>query len=189
MGHMNTTHSPGHSRLHLILALAAGLSCAGLGLAQTTTVTTTREVRPGSVELKHVDRDFFEKAAKASMSEVEISRVAAMRSTNPDVKQFAQMMIADHGGASDELALVASSKGVSLPAKDMHPNRWEKHDAKDFDKDYINKMVSDHEDVVKLFEKQAKDGNDPEAVAFARKYLPKLQHHLQAATDLKRMLK
>jgi putative membrane protein len=105
------------------------------------------------------------------------------------VRRFAQMMIEDHQAAGEELATLASAKGVSIPAKEAAPSRWEKHDAKDFDRDYINKMVSDHEDIVKRFEKEAKDGTDPEAVAFARKYLPKLQAHLQHAADLKKSFK
>jgi putative membrane protein len=165
---------------------------AAVGFSQTTVRDPNppaRDVRGGAVELKRNDREFFEKAAKASMSEVEISRVAATRSSNPEVRSFAQMMIEDHQAASEELAALASAKGVSIPAKEASPSKWEKHDAKDFDRDYINKMVSDHEDVVKLFEKQAKDGNDADSVAFARKYLPKLQQHLQHASDLKRAYK
>ena len=138
--------------------------------------------------LKKADRDFLEKSAKASMSEVQISRVAASRTTNPDVKRFAQMMVDDHENAAEQLAALASGRGVSLPAKDPHPDKWEKRDAKNFDKEYLDKMVSDHEDVVKLFEKQSKNGEDAETVAFARKHLPKMQEHLQHALDLKRML-
>ena len=120
------------------------------------------------------------------MSEVAISRVAAQRTSNPEVRKFAQMMIEDHERATDELGALASTRGFSLPAKDPHPDKWEKRDAKNFDKEYIDKMVSDHEGIVKLFAKEAKDGDDAEA--FARKYLPRLQEHLQHATDLKRAL-
>jgi putative membrane protein len=189
---MKTNYSKSGVRLHIFGAslLAASLTAAGFGqTAVRDPNPPVREVRGGAVELKRHDRDFFQKAAKTSMEEVEISRIAAARSSNPEVRRFAGMMIEDHQAAGDELATLASSKGVSLPAKDTTPSRWEKRDAKNFDRDYINKMVSDHEDVVKLFEKQAKDGNDADAVAFARKYLPKLQQHLQHATDLKRAFK
>lgn len=165
-------------------------------MAQTTvredrTVPVTRDGRvvdTSDVPLKHADREFVEKAAKASMSEVQISRVAAERTTNPEVRRFAQMMIDDHQSASEQLATLASSRGIALPAKDPNPDRWEKRDAKSFDKDYIDKMVSDHEDVVKLFERQANKGEDAVTVAFARKHLAKMQQHLQQALDLKRML-
>ncbi len=50
-------------------------------------------------------------------------------------------------------------------------------------------MVSDHEDTVKLFEKQARDGEDAALVEFARKHLSRLQHHLQQASDLHKLMK
>jgi putative membrane protein len=151
------------------------------------TVTTRTTTKPA---LKRADKDFFEKAAKAGMEEVEISRVAAQRSTNPEVKRLADMIIADHQAANDELATLAAACGVALPAKDIAPeNKWAKHDAGSFDKDYLDKMVNAHEDAVKLFDREARNGDDAEAVAFARKHLPAMQHHLQAALDLKRALK
>jgi putative membrane protein len=141
-------------------------------------------VRP----IERSDRAFVEKAAKASMSEIAISRVAAARTSNPEVRRFAQTMIQDHEAAIDQLTGLATARGVSLPAKDPRPEKWEKRDAKTFDKDYLEQMIDDHEDVVRLFEKHAKDGEDADTVAYARKHLPKMQQHLQHAIDLKRAL-
>ncbi len=185
---------------HGLITISRTMSCALLGsmmstglLAQTRVadpVPPVREVRVVETvrPLKKHDRDFMEKAAKTSMSEVAISRVAAARTSNPSVRSFAQSMIEDHERANEELSSLAAARGISLPAKDPHPDKWEKRDAKDFDKDYLEKMVADHEDVVKLFAKQAKDGDDAEALAFARKHLPRMQAHLQHALDLKRAL-
>lgn len=176
----------------LAISLLAAAIPAGLGAQTTTRVVDTpgRDVRVVETvrPLKKDDRAFMEKAAKASMSEVAISRVAAARTSNPDVRRFAQSMIDDHDRANEELSSLAAARGISLPAKDPHPDKWEKRDAKDFDKEYLEKMISDHEDVVKLFAKHAKDGDDAEAVAFARKHLPRMQAHLQHAIDLKRAL-
>jgi putative membrane protein len=166
-------------------------------LAQGTTTVRDDRVLPPARDvrvvdtarpLKRGDRDFMEKAAKASMSEVAISRVAAARTSNAEVRRFAQMMIEDHEAAIEQLSGLASSYGVSLPAKDPHPEKWEKRDAKNFDREYLDQMVDDHENVVKLFEKHAKDGEDVGTVAYARKHLPKMQQHLQHALDLKRAL-
>lgn len=174
------------------LVAGAGLACLMLGVAEAAQPAVRTDangvvVRPA---LKRADRDFFEKAAKAGMEEVQISRVAAQRSSNPNVKQLAQMIIADHEGANQELASLAANKNVALPAKDEAPtDKWAKHKADDFDRDYLDKMVNAHEDAVKLFDRQARNGEDPEAVAFARQYLPALQHHLQQALDLKKALK
>lgn len=153
-------------------------------------VPRSRDVRvvDAARPLDSSDRDFMEKAAKASMAEVAISRVAAARTSNPEVRRFAQEMVEDHETAIEQLGVVASARGVSLPAKDPRPEKWEKRDAKNFDRQYLDQMIDDHKNVVKLFEKQARDGKDADTVAYARKHLPKMQQHLQHAIDLKRAL-
>src|SRR4051812_45129774 len=105
---MNTTPS---SRPAIYLRATAGLAAAMIGVTAfaastqstvrhddgvVTTTTTTRDI-------KRADRDFFTKAAKAGMEEVEISRVAAERTTNPDVRKLAQMIVEDHTAANEEL--------------------------------------------------------------------------------------
>jgi ABC-type Fe3+/spermidine/putrescine transport system ATPase subunit len=65
---------------------------------------------------------------------------------------------------------------------------WEKRDAKNFDREYLEQMVDDHESMAKLLANHAKDGDDADTVAYARKHLPKIQQHLQHAIDLKRVL-
>ena len=170
-------------------ALLLAASFPALTVAREKPVRVVAAARVDRVDVSRSDRDFLEKAAKSGMEEVRISRVAAQRTTNPDVKRLAERIISDHENAGEALTALAASRGVALPAKDMNPNRWEKRDAKNFDLDYIDKMISDHENAVKLFEKQANNGDDNEAVALARKYLPKMQHHLQQAKDLKRVLK
>jgi len=169
----------------LVLTLGVGVLVPVAASGQEVPVLNER----GSVtDPKRADREFMEKAAKMSMSEAAISRVAVARTTNPEVRRFAQMMVQDHESAMKHLTELASTRGVALPAKDPTPEKWEKRDAKDFDKAYLDQMIDDHEKAVKLFEKQAKVGHETETVAFARKQLPKLQHHLQQAIDLKRAL-
>jgi len=140
--------------------------------------------------IKHADKSFIEKAAKAGVAEVDISRVAAERTSSSQVRDFAQMLVADHQRANDALASIAESKAVHLPAKDAEvTEKWTKKDAKDFDEDYIEKMISAHKDAVELFENEANKGEDAETKAFARATLPKLQHHLEMALDLKKTVK
>jgi putative membrane protein len=143
-----------------------------------------------SPTLSHGDKSFLEKAAKSGMEEVDISRAVVERTTNPDVKAFAQMMVDDHSAANSAVASLAGSKGVELPAKDMDDMaKWTKKSASSLDADYISKMVSDHEDAVKLFQKESDKGTDMDTKSFARDTLPKLQHHLEMAMDLKTKVK
>jgi putative membrane protein len=141
-------------------------------------------------DLKHSDKSFIEKAAKAGAEEVDISLIVVDRTMNPMVKEFAQMIVTDHTGANEALAAIAASKGVQLPPKDPDAtDKWAKKTGKDFDEDYINKMIAAHKDAVELFQKEADKGDDPQVKAFARDTLPKLQHHLAMAMDLKKTLK
>ncbi|MEO7412999.1 MAG: DUF4142 domain-containing protein [Opitutaceae bacterium] len=171
-------------------SLIALLPC-GLWAASNDTIRADK--RPVAVDnrpaLKQVDKHFLDNAVKASMEEAEISRVALERTSNPRVREFAQMILGDHLKTNDALALIAANRGVAVPAKNNDASAWAKKDGKNFDKDYIDKMVSSHEDTVKLFQKEAIEGEDAEAVAFARKMLPRLQQHLEQAADLKRLMK
>lgn len=186
----------------LSLRAAAGLAAAlalSTAFAQRPVREETKPVRddvrvvrtPATepVKLKNPDRHFVEKVTRGSMEEADVSRVAVERTANPRVKAFAEAMLADHDAMAKELAAIVADKGVAVPAKENFGERWLKHDAKSFDVDYLKKMVSDHEETLKLFQKQARDGHDPDLVAFARKHLPALQHHLQEASDLHKMMK
>jgi putative membrane protein len=139
-------------------------------------------------KVSHSDKSFFEKAAKSGAEEVAVSRAALPHLTNAQAKEFAQMMVTDHTGTNDELKALAAKKGVELPAKQRDTDKWSKT-KKDYDADYIKKMVSDHEDAVDLFTKTSKSADDAEVQAFATKTLPTLQHHLTLAKDIKAALK
>ena len=146
--------------------------------------TTTHDT-----ELSHIDKSFTEKAAKGGAMEVAISQVAVQRSTNPQVKAFAEKMVEEHTSANESLMSIASATNVKLPEKEVDTDKWTKKDASEFDKDYVDKMVSDHKETVELFQKEADKGKDAELTAFARKTLPTIQEHLEHAEDLQRSLK
>jgi putative membrane protein len=165
----------------LSLGLAGGLS------AQTRSNTDTYGDKARAA-LNHSDRDFVGDAAKAGMEEVAISQIALTKTTNPQVKEFAQMMVDEHSAANKTLSALALAKGLKLPAA-PEVDRWVKKSAQEFDKDYMEKMVEDHQEAVKRFEKQSKNGSDPELTSFAAQTLPKLQHHLARAKELKAAVK
>jgi hypothetical protein len=69
----------------------------------------------GASSLSSSDRNFIMKAAQGGMAEVELGQLASQRASDPQVKQFAERMVADHGKANDQLKQIASSKNVTLP--------------------------------------------------------------------------
>lgn len=177
------------------LLVSAASFCTALSAQSTApsnaATAPTVERRSTDVKLHHGDRSFFDKAAKSGMKEVAVSQAALPNLTNPQVKNFAQMMVTDHSGANTELMALASAKGVMLPATEKKDEKltekWTKK-VKNADEEYMEEMVSDHKDAVDLFEKAAKS-EDHEIAAFAQKTLPTLQHHLTMAQDLKKAVK
>lgn len=140
-------------------------------------------------KLDSADRKFVEKAAIDGMAEVELGKLAQQKAASDQVKQFASRMVEDHSKANDELKQIASTKGLQLPTaldkghqKDMED--LGKRSGADFDKKYMDHMVSEHKKDVSMFEKEAKSGKDAELKAFAAKTLPKLQEHMKLAQSV-----
>jgi putative membrane protein len=144
-----------------------------------------------ATQVKHHDRGFLEKAARAGMQEVMISQSVMGTLVNPAVRDLANMMVTDHTALDKDLRALALSKGVVLEDWDAKKNaklseKWSEKSG-DVDKKYLHQMIEDHEDAVKLFEKAAKS-DDADIAAFAQKTLPALMHHLSMAKDLKKSL-
>lgn len=167
----------------VILALTM---CASNGFAQDTMKSDSKMQTSGK---KNSDSKFMMMAAMSDMNEISASNAALSKSSNEEVKKFAQMMVDDHTKASEELKPIAMSKNVMLPTDTdaKHKAAMEKMSAMSgdgFDKEYIKMMVKDHEKAVALFQKEADTGKDAEAKAFAAKTLPTLQGHLEMARSM-----
>jgi putative membrane protein len=180
------------SRLSTAAAVCAvgALAAANVAaVAQTTTMPppATSTASAARVDpLTRGDRKFIEEAAQGGMAEVEHGKLAAQRATHPQVKQFAERMVADHTKAHDELKTIAGARGVTPPTtvERKHHRQMEKLgklQAADFDHEYMKQMVDDHKKTVALFEKQAKSGKDGDLKSFAIKTLPTLKEHLAQA--------
>lgn len=191
--------------------LTAGLACAlalpAIGAAQSsaqppakpqTTKPETAKPKPSPHEGAHgtqasglsaADQAFVKEAAIGGMAEVDLGKLAASKASNPDVKQFGQRMVDDHGKANDELKGWASQKSVNLPAdidakhKAEHA-RLEKLSGDAFDRAYMASMVADHNKDVAAFERESKNAKDADLKAWAAKTLPTLQDHQKSAKEI-----
>lgn len=144
--------------------------------------------------LKDDDNDFAVKAANGGMLEMEVARLAREKAQSNDVKEFAAMMLKDHQMANEELKALAGRKNITLPARlgddeQKHVDELAKLSGAEFDKKYVDLMVDDHEEDVKLFKEVADDAKDADVKAFAAKTLPKLQQHLERITTIEKNMK
>jgi putative membrane protein len=141
--------------------------------------------------LSSADRTFVRDAAEGNMAEIADAQVAQGKSSAETTKQLAATIISDHTKANDELKRIADSKGVNLPSG---PSLMQKGanarlsatPAASFDSSYANHEISDHEEDIKAFRKEASSGSDPDLKAYAQEQLPTLEHHLEMAKALKK---
>lgn len=137
-------------------------------------------------KISHRDRRFVENAVRSNMAEYELGKLAEQHASSPEVKQFAERMVSDHGKAGEALREVAQHNGITLPDKPKHSETREmgklaKLTGTQFDRAYIDHMVKDHRKDVKEFQEQAQKAKDPEVKKIAEQMLPTLKEHLQMA--------
>jgi putative membrane protein len=134
------------------------------------------------------DQAFVKKAALGGMAEVATGQVAAQKGDNDQVKQFGQKMVTDHTKANDQLKQIATAQSLPIPDSDPKADKETKKldglSGAKFDKAYAKMQLKDHETTVKLFEKEANSGKDPQLKQFAADTLPVLQGHMQMATQM-----
>ncbi len=172
--------------LTLSLGAAVGLPAA---VAQTAGSSDSAIAAKTSAGLTAADTTFMEKAAIGGMAEAELGQLAVQKASNPDVRQFGQRMVDDHGKANGQLKQVVAEEHTRLPqalsAKDKAiKDALEKLSGDDFDRAYMKDMVQDHRQDVAEFERESKSAHDPAVKSFATQTLPTLRQHLKEAARI-----
>ena len=157
------------------LALAAGLS--GLALAQES--------------VGHWDKNFLTSAVELDYTEIRGCDLALKKSTDPDVRDYAQKIIDAHHAMSEELKQLAAKKNVVIPTEPSLLQRGKleilnRFNTLSFDKNYASMIgVAVHQDLIELFEKTKTKSRDADIKQFAASQLPVLQSHLADGNELK----
>ncbi|MDB5061541.1 MAG: hypothetical protein JWP67_1384 [Mucilaginibacter sp.] len=163
----------------------------------TTTTAATGAAATGSatgIAVDEKDAKFATDVANAGMAEVALGKIAAEKATNPQVKDFANMMVTDHGKANEELMAIAKKKNITLPAAPDQEHQKKAADlsaksGKEFDKDYVDAMVDGHKKAASLLEDGSKNCKDTELMAFATKTLPVVKAHLAKIEAIQKSMK
>ena len=192
------SHSTFKSTLAYPLTVAVGLAFAFSAVAQTSPMpqnapkTTPSDMGPhdSSAKEKLTDASFVQKVAAGSMAEVELSKIAASKSSNAKIKQFAAMMVKDHEATNKKLKQIATGKNLAVPAtlgSDQQKMLGELRSLSgdEFDRTYVDIMKKDHDTTVGLFDNAAGESAlDPALRAFATETLPTLREHQKRAHGL-----
>jgi putative membrane protein len=171
----------------LVLTLAIGLSSCDRSRG----VEAARDDRLAAVSQS--EQDFMMKATQANLAEVEVAKIALQKSGDVEVKDYANMIKSDHTKALDDLADLMKDKNVPQPnavATDTQQdiNRMDNLTGGEFDREFINMMVTDHKKAIELFRDQQSSAQNRDVTKYVDDVLPKLEMHLDKAQRLQTKL-
>lgn len=133
---------------------------------------------------------FLRLAAIDGAADVQLAEVALMRAGRSDVKALAQRIKSDHEQANELLKSLAAQRGAAISSETDNKRkratqRMARLHGEEFDRAYVNAMVKDHKHDIKEFEKEARDGKDPELKAFAAHTLLVTRQRLEQAQQIR----
>jgi len=138
--------------------------------------------------------EFLVKIADDGMAEVASGSIGQQKANNKAVKDFASRMVKDHTAVNEEVKSLAARLNITLPEGMSEDNQKMAADLKEkktknFDKDYIDMMISDHKKDIDFFKNASSKNMDAEVKTFINATIPKLEAHLASADSIHKMLK
>lgn len=114
-------------------------------------VGTAGQTDPNKVSRR--DKGFVHDMAIANMVEIELGKLAPERSTDDEVKKFAQLMIDDHTTSLNALKAIAGQYNIPVPAElDGRHARLRDKIAKwhgiEFERAFVDAAIDQHEDTL-----------------------------------------
>jgi putative membrane protein len=138
---------------------------------------------------KSASQKFLTEAIQGNYAEVEMGKLAQKNGQSQQVKSFGQMLATDHGSANEKAMQAAKSMGLTYP---NGPNAQQKSDhdkmakmtGAQFDKEFAQHMVKDHQKDIAEYEKESK--MQDAAGKYAQETLPTLKKHLETAQNIEK---
>ena len=133
----------------------------------------------------------------ANAGEVRLGQLGVKKAMNAKVKAFAQEMVTDHRSMETESKTLATKvKATADTAADaardlLNHGRDELKDltdkaaSADWDKNFIDKMIDDHQKVLDKLQDASKNTTNTDLRAALEKATGKVQEHLTKAQDIK----
>jgi len=130
------------------------------------------------------DESFCTALAEKSSAETDNGRLVQAKSPNPQVQEFAAMMVKDHVALTERLRALLGSKSSRLPTSADAVGRAVNVklgvlSGRLFEQFYIRSEQRSNEDMLDLVKKEIASGKDGKLKAFAQDILPIVARHLK----------
>ncbi|HEX8296528.1 MAG TPA: DUF4142 domain-containing protein [Chthoniobacteraceae bacterium] len=146
-------------------------------------------IKAEAAPLSEADQKLMLEVAAGGMMQLEVSRIAADKATDADVKAIAKAEVEEQTVLSAKLKEIAKAKKITLPdepddkTKKMVAMLQGKSGA-DLDRTYLeNSGVKGHEMLQKTMTKVQDKAQDPALKSLATAALPLIQTHLEVSRD------
>lgn len=141
-------------------------------------------------KVSNQDQTFMMQASMSNSAEIAVGALAAQKGQSAGVKQFGQMMVTEHTQAQNDLKTLGTT--VNWTVKDTidaaHMQKMAYLNSLSgfsFDTAYLNSQVMDHQATLNAFNTEISSGNNSNIKAYANKYQPHIQMHLNMADSIR----
>ena len=157
---------------------------------------TTPTATPAATPNGWTDANVVDVITVANQGEIDYSQLGVEKATNPSVKQFAQLMVKDHGTMLDGVKSLASKLNLT-PSPNDKVNDLQKENqkdisdlngkkaGKDFDHEFMEEQVDMHQETLDLLNDLDSKTTNADLKAAIAEAKPKVQAHLDQAKAIK----
>ncbi len=150
------------------------------------------------------DASFIEQALKSGREAVELAKLAAERSRNEQIKQFAEMLVSDHTAVNEQLVLLSQRDGASPAPRDgkngpasppaakpgaaptsAKAQELAKLTGAQFDQRFLAMIIDSQEKASELYGVEAEQGANPGAKKLATDTLQRIKSYLEQGKSIR----
>jgi putative membrane protein len=168
----------------------AAPSGAGGGGGLYDRVATDVPAAESSGPLVGPDLEILKKLHQDNQTEIAMGRAAEARGSSSAVKTFGRKLVADHTAADKKIGAYLKAKKLdesiftAIKVDEPAEHDLDEHTGQSFDRNFCQKMIDGHMDVIDRVGKARDRTNDPELKKLLTSLLPTLQKHLKTARSL-----
>jgi len=177
---------------------AAARTDSAAGRVDSASRAATDSAARANAAPKWSDASILGYAWAANTGEVRLGQLGVKKATNAKVKAFAQQMVTEHRAMDADAKSLAAKVNATADTttdnardlldhgRDELKDLTDKAAGADWDKDYIDKAIDDHQKVLDKLQDASKNTTNADLRAALEKATGKVQTHLTKAQDIKK---
>jgi putative membrane protein len=133
------------------------------------------------------DSNFILTAGSLGLLQEKLGKLAQKKGSSSGVKEFGRQMVADYSKVNEELE--AAAKQAAYPAPVLlrqHQktfDRFNRMGRSSFDREYMEEMMKNHQEEVRLFRQESENGRVQSLKQVASRMLPQTEQRLTLAAQ------